>query len=180
MTTSESERHITGDAGRRWVMNMRLNYSAEVRPISHEGRDGRHFLEMVVVKSDHADGRGAVHLTVDQALYVQSRLSQIAVSYLPHHECNGQHAPDHPTTHPDGPAVRTLARCGAEAWPILCDSPDLLADLEKVVIESDCQSGCGPIHLSPAQALYVEERLTHISLDFLHDKGWGGEDARNQ
>jgi hypothetical protein len=161
-------------------MNTLSQWGADVRPVSHESRDGRHCLEKVVVISHHADGPGAVELTVDQALYVQSRLSQIAVTFLPHHQCSGQHSHDRPTTHPDDPAVHTLARCGAEAWPILCDGPEFPPDLEKVVIASDCQGGRGPIHLSPEQALYVEERLTHISLVFLHDKGWGGEDARNQ
>ena len=55
---------------------------AEAWPVSHAGRDGRRSLETIVVMSEHADGRGAVHLTADQALYVQSRLSQIAVTFL--------------------------------------------------------------------------------------------------
>ena len=161
-------------------MNTLSQNGAGVRAISHEGRDGRHSLEEVVITSEHADGRGVVHLTADQALYVQGRLSQIAITFLPYHQGTGQHPHDRPTTHPDGPAAHMLARCGAEAWPILSDGTALLADLEKVVIESDCQCGCGPIHLSPEQALYVEERPTHFSLDFLYDKGWGGEDARSQ
>jgi hypothetical protein len=154
--------------------------AAEACPISHAGVGGRHKLEQIVIASDHADGRGSVHLTVDQALYVQSRLSQIAVTFLPHHLCNGQHPHDQATTHPDGPAVHHLATCGAEAWPIATDGAGLPADLEKVVIESDRPDGRGPTHLSPEQVLCIEERLTHIALDFLHDKGWGGEDARNQ
>jgi hypothetical protein len=28
--------------------------------------------------------------------------------------------------------------------------------------------------------LCLEELLTHIALDFLHDTGWGGEDGCNQ
>jgi hypothetical protein len=103
-------------------------YGAEAWPVSHAGRDGRRSLETVVVMSEHADGRGTVHLTADQALYVQSRLSQIAVAFLPHHRCTGVHPHRQATTHPDGPAVH----------------------------------------------------MTHITLDFLHDKGWGGEDARSQ
>lgn len=161
-------------------MNTLRQYGADVWPISHEGHDGRHFLEEIVVTSDHADGPGAVHLTVDQAIYVQSRLSQIAVTFLPHHRGTGEHPHDRRTTHPDGPAVHPLANCGAEAWAVLNEGASERTDLEKVVIESDCASGRGPIHLSPEQALYVEERLTHVSLAFLHDKGWGGEDARGQ
>lgn len=153
---------------------------AEAWPISHEGREGRRSLETIVVMSEHADGRGAVHLTADQALYVQSRLSQIAVTFLPHHRCNGVHPHLQATTHPDGPAVHTLASCGAEAWPVFGEDAGIPPDLEKVVVESDRPDGRASIHLSPEQALYVEERLTHITLDFLHDKGWGGEDARIQ
>ena len=130
--------------------------------------------------SDHADGRGAVHLTADQALYVQSWLSQIAVTFLPHHRCNGVHLHRQATTHPDGPAVHTLASCGAEAWPVVGEGVGIPPDLEKVVVESDRPDGRASVHLPPEQALYVEERLTHITLDFLHDKGWGAEDARTQ
>jgi hypothetical protein len=155
-------------------------YGAEAWPVSHAGRDGRRSLETVVVMSEHADGRGTVHLTADQALYVQSRLSQIAVAFLPHHRCTGVHPHRQATTHPDGPAVHTLASCGAEAWPIVSEGAGLPPDLEKVVVESDHPGGRASVHLSPEQALYVEERLTHITLDFLHDKGWGGEDARSQ
>jgi hypothetical protein len=161
-------------------MNMLSQHGVGVWPVSHENRDGRHRLEKVVVMSDHADGRGAVDLTVDQALYVQSRLSQIAVTFLPHHRSNGAHPRNHVTTHPDGPLVHKLATCGAEVWPVTSDDAALLADLEKVMIESDRPSARGPIHLSPEQALYVEERLTQIALDFLHDQGWGGEDAYRQ
>ena len=153
---------------------------AEAWPISHEGREGRQNLETIVVMSEHADGRGAVHLTADQALYVQSRLSQIAVTFLPHHRCNGVHPYRQATTHPDGPAIHTLASCGAEAWPVFVEAAGISLDLEKVVVESDCPDGRASIHLSPEQALYVEERLTHITLDFLHDKSWGGEDAHAQ
>jgi len=153
---------------------------AEAWSINHAGRDGRRSLETIIVMSEHADGRGAVHLTADQALYVQSRLSQIAVSFLPHHRCDGAHPYRQATTHPDGPTVHTLASCGAEAWPVFVDGAGTPPDLEKVVVESDRPDGRASIHLSPEQALYVEERLTHITLDFLHDKSWGGEDAHAQ
>jgi hypothetical protein len=153
---------------------------AEAWPISHAGRNGRRQLDQIVVMSEHGDGRGAVHLTADQALYVQSRLSQIAVMFLPHHHCNGAHPANQATTHPDIPAIHPLAECGAEAWPVVSEGAELPPDLEKVVVESDRPDGRASVHLSPEQALYVEERLTHITLDFLHDKGWGGEDARSQ
>src|SRR5215207_9253518 len=109
---------------------------AEAWPVSHEGREGRRSLETIVVMSEHADGRGAVHLTADQALYVQSRLSQIAVTFLPHHRCNGMHPHGQATMHPDASVVHTLPMCGAEAWPIASESAEISPDLEKVVVES--------------------------------------------
>jgi hypothetical protein len=161
-------------------MNTAKAFGTDVWPVSHESRDGRHLLEKVVIRSDHADGRGALELTVDQALHVQGRLSQIAVTFLPHHQSTGTHPRHQTTTHPDGPAVHTLAACGAEAWPVICDETALPADLEKVVVESDRPHARGPIHLSPEQVLYVEECLQRIAFEYLHDHGWGGEDARSQ
>jgi hypothetical protein len=152
---------------------------AEAWPISRENGGGHPVLEQIIVASQHADGPGTVHLTPNQALYVQSRLSQIAITYLPHHTWNGQHPHEQATTHPDGPAEHTLAPCGAEVWPVV-GGADLMPDLEQVVIASDRPGGSGPIHLSPDQVLHIEERLTHITLAFLHDNGWGGEDGRNQ
>ena len=88
---------------------------AEAWPVSHAGRDGRRSLETIVVMSEHADGRGAVHLTADQALYVQSRLSQIAVTFLLTIG-NGVHPHRQATTHPDGPAVHIgVVRSGGVA-----------------------------------------------------------------
>jgi hypothetical protein len=153
---------------------------AQVWPISHESATGRPTLNKIIVASEHADGSGMVHLTADQALYVQSRLSQIAGAFLPHHTSNAGHPHEQATTHPDAPEVHRLARCGAEAWPIASETGEFPPELEKVVIECDCTGGQGPIHLSPDQVLYVQDRLTHITLAFLHDKGWGGEDARSQ
>jgi hypothetical protein len=155
-------------------------YGAEAWPISHEGPYGRPVLEKIIVASEHADRSSSVHLTADQAVYVHSRLSQIACAFLPQHCWNGQHPHDQPTSHPDGPATHELAKCGAEAWPIASEGPEIRPDLEKVVVESNRPEGPGPVHLSPDQVLYVHNRLTHITLAFLHDKGWGGEDARNQ
>jgi hypothetical protein len=153
---------------------------AEAWPISRENGGRRPVLEQIIVASEHGDGRGALHLTPDQALYVQSRLTQIAITYLPHHQWNGQHPHEQATTHPNGPADHTLAPCGAAVWPILGAGADLMPDLEQVVIASDQSGGSGPIHLSPDQVLHIEARLTHITLAFLHDNGWGGEDARDQ
>jgi hypothetical protein len=153
---------------------------AEAWPVSHESPRGWPVLEKVIVACEHADGGGSVHLTTDQAIYVHSRLSQVTASFLPHHHWNGQHPHDQPTTHPGGPAVHELAMCGAEVWPVTGESTGVALDLEKVVVESDHPGGHGPIHLSPDQTLYIQDRLTHITLAFLHDKGWGGEDARSQ
>jgi hypothetical protein len=151
-----------------------------VRPISHVSRSGKPLLEQVVVMTDHADGRGVIHLTADQALYLQSRLSQIAVAYLPHHQCDGRHPHNCPTTHPGGSVTRSLPRCGAEAWPVITEDAALPVDLEKVLVVSEHPDGRGALHLSPDQVLCLEEWLTQVAIQYLHDKGWGGEDARDQ
>jgi hypothetical protein len=161
-------------------MNTRCTCGAKAWPISHVSRSGQHGLEQVVVMSDHADGRGVIHLTADQALYVQGRLSQIAVAYLPQHQCDGRHPHDRPTAHPNGPRARTLPHCGAEAWPVISDGSSPPVDLEKVVVISEHADGSGVLHLSPDQLLCLQELLTDITLDFLHDTGWGGENARDQ
>ena len=71
-------------------------------------------------------------------------------------------------------------KCAVEACPISHACVGGRHKLEQIVIASDHAEGCRPTHLSPEQVLCNEEHLSHIALDFLHDKGWGGEDARIQ
>ena len=76
--------------------------------------------------------------------------------------------------------MHKLGTHGAEAWPIAREGTSSRPTLEKVVIESKHPDGHGVVHLSPDQALYIHSRLTQITLAFLHENGWGGEDARAQ
>jgi hypothetical protein len=158
-------------------MNTAQKNGAEAWPISREGFGYRPILEQVIIKSNHPDGNGIIRLTPDQALYVHSRLSIIAIAFL--HGHNGQvhrfgvhHLPeDH---------VDMLSMCGAKVWPISHEIDGAPAVLEQVVIESEHPQGHGVIHLSPDQARYIQSRLSQITLAFLHENVWSGEDARVQ
>ena len=48
------------------------------------------------------------------------------------------------------------------------------------LVEGDGPAGHGVVHLTPDQARYLHDRLTQITLAFLHENVWGGEDARAQ
>ena len=152
-------------------------HGAEAWPIAREGTSYRPTLEKVVIESKHPDGRGVVRLSSDQALYAHSRLSHITMAFLHGRVDRVDHlgVDRVPDDH-----LHMLSRCGAKVWPISHEETDLPPVLEKVVIESDHPDGHGVVQLSPDQALYIHSRLTHITLAFLHENGWGGEDARAQ
>jgi hypothetical protein len=76
--------------------------------------------------------------------------------------------------------MRTHSRYGPEVCPFSHEDRDGRAILEKGVVASARRGGGRPIHLSPEQSLSVEEPLTHIALEFRHQRGWGGEDAGSQ
>jgi hypothetical protein len=158
-------------------MNRAHTNGAEAWPISREGTDHRPILEKILIASKHLDGRGIVHLTPDQALYAQSRLSAIAVAFLHGHAVSirGVGIDRLPDDH-----AQKLSECGAKVWPIVHQRDGAPPVLEQVAVESEHPAGHGLIHLSPEQARYIHERLTHITLAFLHDNVWGGEDARMQ
>ena len=160
------------------IHTRRLGTSgAEAWPISREDTGYRPILEKVVVESDHPDGHGVVRLSPDQALYVHSRLSSIAMAFLHGRPACVEHlgVDRLPEDH-----LYQLSRCGAKVWPISGEADGLPPVLEKVVVESEHPDGHGLVHLSPDQARYVHGRLTHITLAFLHENVWGGEDARAQ
>jgi hypothetical protein len=150
---------------------------AEAWPISREGTGYRPILEQVIIKSRHPEGSGVIRLTPDQALYAQSRLSIISMAYL--HGRNGEvhrlGIDQLPVDHESH-----LSTCGAKVWPISHGAEDSPAVLEQVVVESEHPQGHGVIHLSPEQARYIHSRLSQITIAFLHENGWGGEDARVQ
>jgi hypothetical protein len=76
--------------------------------------------------------------------------------------------------------MRKLGKYAAEAWPISREDTGYGPISEKVVIESEHPDAHGDIRLAPDQARYIQCRLSHITLTFLHENVWGGEDARGQ
>lgn len=150
---------------------------AEAWPVSRAGTSHRPVLEEIVVESEHPAGHGVVHLSTDQALYAQSRLSHIAVAFLDGHTGSVQHlGVDHlPTDHRSH-----LSQCAAKVWPISHEEGGQPPVLEQVVIESEHPTGYGIIHLSPEQARYIHNRLSQITTAFLHENIWGGEAIREQ
>jgi hypothetical protein len=150
---------------------------AEAWPISHEISDHSPILTKVIVASRHPDGSGKVNLTPNQALYAQSRLSMIRVAFLNgHSESVHNLGTEHlPNAHAD-----QLSSVGAKVWPIIDDETSPHPALKDVVIESVHPDGYGLVHLTPEEADHVEHRLREITLAFLHENTWGGEDARRQ
>jgi hypothetical protein len=73
-----------------------------------------------------------------------------------------------------------LYKNGAEAWPIAREAGGRRPVLEKVIVEGEIPAGHGVVHLTPDQARYLRSRLTQITLAFLHENVWGGEDAHAQ
>jgi len=151
--------------------------TAEAWPIGRAGPGHRPVLEKLIIESHHPDGNGVLHLTPDQSLYVQSRLSHVTSAFLrPNHQMYEHYGVEElPTDH-----VAQMSRSGAKVWPISHEAEALPPTLEKVVVESELEDGHGLIHLSPDQAIYIHARLTHITLAFLHENVWGGEDASVQ
>jgi hypothetical protein len=151
-------------------------HGAEAWPVSREDTGYRPILDKVVVASRHPDGQGVIRLSPDQALYVHSRLSTISMIFLDGHPERVDHfgvdrlPDDHPSK---------LSACGAKVWPVVQEDESPPA-LREVVVESEHPDGHGLVHLSPDQARYIHGRLTHITIAFLHDNGWGGEDSRAQ
>ncbi|HEY7033136.1 MAG TPA: hypothetical protein VH482_17485 [Thermomicrobiales bacterium] len=150
---------------------------AEAWPLSRAGADHRPVLERVVVESEHPAGHGVLNLSPDQALYVQSRLSVVAVAFLDGRGGHVEHlAVDRlPADHED-----RLGRSGVRVWSIGHEGGVERSELAEVVIESDHWAGHGVVHLSPEQARYVHARLSQIAKAFLHENIWGGEAVAEQ
>ena len=134
-------------------------------------------LDQVIIESRHPAGNGRVHLSPEQALYVQSRLGLVATGCLHHNGLSfsgllADHGPD-PTDH-------QMRESGARVWAIGHAQDGHDPAVEEVIVESQHQSGDGIVHLSAKQADFIATRLTHIAIEYLHDDVWGGEDARRQ
>jgi hypothetical protein len=159
-------------------MNGRHKIGAEAWPISREGMDHQPILLKVIVQSQNPNGKGVLHLSPDQALYAHSRLSTITTAFLTGHPEAVHHLGIEalPEDHGD----RLNASSGTRVWPIVHEGAELPPVLDEVVIESEHPDGHGFIRLTPDQARYIHGRLTHITLAFLHENVWGGEDALAQ
>jgi len=159
------------------AMTMLGTHRAEVWPVSKEDAGGLPILEKVILASDHADGRSFVHLLPDQALYVLHRLAQIIAAYIPQQRGSGDAASGVSANPSRGQRGREPDVCGASVWPITIEREGQPPTLAAVVVESDQPAGPGPLYLSPDRAQYIYERLSQITLAFLPESVWGGEDA---
>jgi hypothetical protein len=152
-------------------------YRTEAVPRSHNGGDHQQILHEIRIKSDHPAGSGTVHLTPEQALYAHSRLSNIVMAFLHGHpeQVHGLGVAELPSDH-----EYRLGRNGTRVWPISHEAYGQIMILDEVVIENEHFGGHGVVHLSPEQAQYLHRRLTQLTLQYLHENRWGGEDARSQ
>lgn len=152
---------------------------AEAWPVTSQETGYRPSLEKVVIESYHPEGHGVIRLTPDQALYAQSRLSTIISAFVEGANSSVRRlgGEDLPEDHED-----RMNPVGAKVWAIYRETEDQSPVLDQVVIESDHPDGHGLVRLTPEQARHIHDRLTQITLAFLHDYGyeWGGEDARSQ
>jgi hypothetical protein len=155
-------------------------FEAEAWPITMDGQVSQRVLLKLIVESNHPLGHGRLHLSADQALYVHSRLTQIAAELIhPGHAGGESIAGSDPARRHEEPAVR-LGRYGAEVWAVTDCGADGRPVLEVVLIESVHPDGHGVVRLTPEQTLYIRDRLEQISMAHLHENVWGGEDARRQ
>jgi hypothetical protein len=174
---SRSQLDLAAKPRKEHPMNILHKNGAEAWPIAHETGDHWPVLSKIVVASRRHGAGGKVHLTPNQAIYAQSRLSIIKTAFLNGHSnavhgLGTDHLPDDHASH--------LTNCGAKVWPILAEEGTSSEVLQSVVLESQHSDGYGMVSLSPEEARHIEERLTQITLAFLHDNVWGGEDALRQ
>jgi hypothetical protein len=161
-------------------MRRQTKLEAEARPIALDGPDHQRTLVKVIVTCDTRLSHGLVNLSTDQALYIHSRLTQLVALFL-HGGRSGLTLGLHPdlTQRDEDPAAR-LGPYAADAWPIVGEEPDCQPVLDAVLIESNHPDGHGVVRLTPQQTVEIRDRLEQISLNYLHENTWGGEDARRQ
>lgn len=154
-------------------MNLHIHTShlgasgINVRPIERRGPGEERVLDEVVVESVHPTGHGRVLLTPDQALRLLGRLTQIDIALL-HGALPVEFALKEATGATDG----------EPAWPIIRTTGRGTLECEEVVVADS--AGIGVVHLSPGQVGELLHRLTTLTLDYLHENVFGGEDARIQ
>ena len=119
-------------------------------------------LDAVEISSSHpAYGDGTVRLSPTQLEHIHARLSQIDFAFS-HHIQNGQ-------------LVTSMSACGAEALPLTRIDGDEVA-LDALVIQNDRSR----VYLAPDDVAELKNTLERIVVEYLHDNGWGGEDALRQ
>ena len=140
---------------------MVMKHHARIQPRTTSIR-GWTALESVRIDSHHPQyGHGTVDLDNLQAEYIHARLSQISFAFSHHMQTE--------------PLVTTLSRCGAEALPVTMIE-DEEVKLHALVIRNDQ----GKVYLVPEEIAHIRQELERVVVEYLHDKGWGGEDAGNQ
>jgi hypothetical protein len=142
-------------------------YATDARPIERIGPYGEQVLDEVIVESVHPTGRGRVHLTPDQALALLGRLTQLDAAFF--HGAPPIDFVIHEVTH---------TADGELAWPVVRTNGHGTLECEEVIVADG--AGLGAVHLSPDQVRYLERRLTALTLAYLHENAWGGEDSRSQ
>jgi hypothetical protein len=142
-------------------------YGIDARPIERRGLSGERVLDEVVVESVHPSGHGRVVLTPDQTLRLLARLTQIDVSLL-HGALPVEFALKEATAAVDGET----------AWAVIRTTGQGTVECEEVVVADG--AGIGVVHLAPEQVGELLQRLTALTLDYLHENVFGGEDARIQ
>ena len=97
-------------------MNRLHRSGVEAWPVRYEAYDYSPLLRKIIIVSNRPHDKSEVHLTPDQALYAQARLSVIKSAYL-----NGHSGSIHQLGSnqlPDDHAYR-MTSCGAKVWTLI-------------------------------------------------------------
>ena len=163
---------------RTWLAQrfIRKPGTAEVRPVSRMSNSGAPLLEGVVLYREGKDERHRLRLTTDQAAVVHARLRQIKMAFQP--ETRQAEAPLHVAgvVAPEHDPVYQGDMHAVGVWPITQQIGEELPILVDVLIRADDHQ----LHLTPDELVYIDSRLTHLLVAFMHQNQWGGEDAHRQ
>lgn len=115
-------------------------------------------------------------LTIDQTLVVQARLRKFKLAFHP----IDTHEDDGPLGNgfvaPGFDLVYRGEEHDVKVWPVTQQVGDEIPTLVEVLI----RTVLGPFRVHPDEIVYLDSRLTHVLIAFLHQSGWGGENARIQ
>jgi hypothetical protein len=163
---------------RNWLSHrfLRKPGTADLRPISRNADSGSPILEGVVFFRVGGGGDERLRLNVDQTLVVQARLRQLKLAFHP----KGAYEDDGPLGNgfvaPGFDPVYRGEEHDVKVWPVTQQVGDELPTLVEVLIRTED----GRFRVHPDEIVYLDSRLTHVLIAFLHQSGWGGEDARIQ